>query len=442
MPGRSSPTRAGAAGRLIGLGSYGFALAGPVGGAGAQFLLSLVLLRLLDTASFGRFALLLVVAQFSWGLWSALFCAPLPRLLNDGDAAGKNMAIASIMLVNLVGVAAALPVFAAIAHLLGETGWTALAFGAFISFSLLRWFARALAYAHGFQRKVVLSDAIYAAILIGGTAWLALAPGASTLRAYGVLALSMLVALVPFGLSYIPTSLAGRTALHFAAYGPIWRDYTRWSLFGVATSELTANAHAYMVAFFFGPGAFAPIAATALMIRPVAVATNALIEFERARMARTSGPDRRSELLAAMRFFRAIIVLIVVGTAATAGLLLWYDPQIVYPASYGQTLLALGTTLWFATVAARVLPFPESALLQSLGAFRPLAMTGLWSALVSCVSVAIILVLAPPIWSIAGVLLGHALGAILIWIEARRKLSTLSVPQPFGGQQGVPATAQ
>ncbi|MEN3748076.1 hypothetical protein TPR58_12945 [Sphingomonas sp. HF-S3] len=413
---------------MIDLGRYGFALTGPVGAAGAQFLLSLVLLRILDPDSFGRFALLLVIAQFSWGIWSALFCAPLPRLLSEAGSSVREAAVPGILLANLAGVVLALPTFSVMAYLVNEPLGAALAYAVFVSVSLLRWFARALAYAHGEQGKVVMSDLLYALILIGGTAWLAVAPDALEVQAYALLAMSVIVALAPFGMSYLPQRSAGSMFSRLKAYGLIWNDYTRWSLMGVGASELTANAHTYLVAFLIGPAAYAPIAATALLIRPVSVATNALIELERARMARLSGPDRRVKTVAMLRFFRLIIVLIVVTTAALSAALLCYDPRLLYPAAYAPSLLALGTALWIATIAVRVLPFPESALLQSLGAFRPLAMTGIWSALLSCVAVAAILAVAPPIWSIAGVFLGQALGAVLIWREARRWISGIGAP--------------
>ena len=56
---------------------YARAAVGPIGGAGAQFVLALVLLARLPAAGFGCFAFLMVVAQLGLGVWGALFAAPL-----------------------------------------------------------------------------------------------------------------------------------------------------------------------------------------------------------------------------------------------------------------------------------------------------------------------------------------------------------------------------
>ena len=72
------------------LSRYALATIGPVGSAGAQFALSLVMLQRLDLGAFGAFSLLLVACQFSWGIWSALFCAPLPVLLAQAPADDRH----------------------------------------------------------------------------------------------------------------------------------------------------------------------------------------------------------------------------------------------------------------------------------------------------------------------------------------------------------------
>jgi putative peptidoglycan lipid II flippase len=69
---------------------YSLAMVGPVGSAGAQFALSLVLLRRLDPEVFGGFSFLLVTCQLSWGVWGALFCAPLPAILAAGEPAARG----------------------------------------------------------------------------------------------------------------------------------------------------------------------------------------------------------------------------------------------------------------------------------------------------------------------------------------------------------------
>ena len=57
------------------------------------------------------------------------------------------------------------------------------------------------------------------------------------------------------------------------------------------TTEATANAHVYIVTLIYGPLGFAPIAATALFIRPVGVAMNTLTDYERCGIGQLGCPS-------------------------------------------------------------------------------------------------------------------------------------------------------
>ena len=70
-------------------------------------------------------------------------------------------------------------------------------------------------------------------------------------------------------------------------YAPIFRDLTRWSLLGVVFTEVTVNAHAYLVTFIAGPGAFALLALGMLLMRP------ALAGAERPARPGAAGDDPR-----------------------------------------------------------------------------------------------------------------------------------------------------
>ncbi|KAK0339369.1 hypothetical protein LTR94_034809, partial [Friedmanniomyces endolithicus] len=74
--------------------------------------------------------------------------------------------------------------------------------------------------------------------------------------------------LMPFGAGFARVQFVLPRWDAWRGYLTIWRDHARWALFGVATTEATANAHAYCVTALMGPDAFAPIAAGALAIRP------------------------------------------------------------------------------------------------------------------------------------------------------------------------------
>ena len=117
---------------------YALAIAGPIGSAGAQFLLSLVLLRVMTPDAFGRFSFLLIASQLSWGIWTALFCAPLPILVASHQGAARVRLVRCLMLANLMGSAAAFLVFTGIGLLLGAGTTASLLFAGYAAVALLR----------------------------------------------------------------------------------------------------------------------------------------------------------------------------------------------------------------------------------------------------------------------------------------------------------------
>ncbi|WP_150126849.1 hypothetical protein [Sphingomonas panacis] len=398
---------------------YALALAGPVGSAGAQFLLSLVLLRQVDPAGFGRFSFLLIAAQLGSAIWSALFWAPLPLVLSAARDEGVDDPARTMLSANLCGVLLAALPFALVARAVGE-GWDAVAlFAAFAALALLRGFARALGYARAQQRRVSGSDLLYSVVLLIGTALLFAGVVRGTGGAFAVFLVATVAGLLAFGPAVLVEQIAAFSPAHLANYRSVWRAHGRWSLLGVVTSEATVNAHAYLVTGFLGAGAFAPLAAAAILIRPITVIFNALTEFERSRIARAIGADDLGEARHAVRLFRAILLLSWLGTAVATAALLWFDPRLIYPPQYHRHMLAIGAALWMTTALFRVVRIPDGTLLQAGGAFRPLALASLWSAFVSVAAVAALLLIAPPLWSILGVALGDAVCAALILRAAR-----------------------
>lgn len=402
------------------MGRYAIALVGPVGVAGAQFLLSLMLVRQLDPLAFGRFSFLLVAAQLSWGIWSAIFCAPLPQLIAPGGAERDPAALRGTLTANLLGVAAGLPLFAALALALGEQPAAAALFALFGSVALLRWFGRAYAYAIGRPLRAAASDLAYAGLLGLGVLALWLGRAGATRNAFLLLAAATIVGLVPFGRGYLTRQLRAFRPSSLTAYRATWRAYARWSMFGVLTAEATANAHSYMVTLLIGPNAFAPVAASALLVRPTAVAANAFTEFERPRLAEATRDADGVRLDTIMRQFARAMTLAWVVTAAAIVMVMAIAPALIFPSYYPVPMLATGAALWMISAGARMLRTPAGTLLQAVGAFRPLALASLWSSIVSLAAVAALLFAAAPLWTIAGVAIGEAVGAALILREARR----------------------
>ena len=422
-------------------GLYIIASTGPFGSAAAQFILSLVLLRTISTAQFGAFSFLLIAAQLSWGAWSALFCAPLPVLLSRADGPGHAAQLATLFTANLAGAGLAFVAFVGIGIALGLSWLSAGLFAGFGAAALVRWFARAYAYATGTPLRTAASDLTYSGIILAGTPLIWRFGDSSLALAWGLSLVAVCAAFLPFGRTFLVGQFGRFDRTSLGGYGAVWREHSRWSLLGVVTTEATANAHVYIVTLLSGASAFAPLAASALLIRPITVAMNALTEFERARLARQIGTRDIGGAQGSVRFFRWALIATWIGTAVLTALLLGYAPGLVFPARYDRGFLAVGATLWMAVAAIRLLRVPESCLLQAAGEFRPLAFASVWSSGVSVVAVLLLLALSGPLWSILGILLGEAAFAAWIWREARRWLAAAHGPPPIDIDQFVASVA-
>ncbi|EXS71999.1 hypothetical protein BF95_10680 [Sphingobium sp. Ant17] len=334
---------------------------GPIASAGAQFLLSLTLLRMLSPTEFGSFAFLLVASQFSWGLWSALFCAPLPVLLSEQGKDGMEQIERCMLSTNLVAAIGALTLFFGLGLMLNVPPFAAAIFALYSGVALLRWLARAHAYALGSPLRTMMSDIAYSATLVAGIGMMVMTDvmmvmtdGKSLDLAYTALLASAIIGMLPFGKRYLALQFIRFDPRLIMGYRDIWRRHSGWSLMGVITTEATANAHVYLVTTLWGPAAFAPIAASALLIRPIGVAQKALNEFERAQMARQIGAGRIEDAIASVRTFRLVLVMAWMVTALAIAALLFKAPRLLFPPHYDLPFMIAAGALWLAVAGVRL----------------------------------------------------------------------------------------
>ena len=150
----------------------------------------------------------------------------------------------------------------------------------------LRWFAAAIAYAGRQAVPRRRSDFLYSVLLIAALCRSTCCIGL-TVAACGDSAAAAGAHLVAaFGPDLSAPSTGPGNAGSLAAYAPIWRDLTRWSLLGVVLTEMTANAHAYLVTFISGPGVLRAAGAGIAGHAPGFAGAAALPDMERPAMAR------------------------------------------------------------------------------------------------------------------------------------------------------------
>jgi len=387
---------------------YGASAAGPAAVSAAHFLASLIFLHQLPAREFGLFSFVMVSLSLGLSLSISLISLPLTR----GLALGDRIAIPACFQMNwIVCIGFAVSLFAALlagGAPLQDATLLALFAGAFT----FRCFARALAFVESRATAAIRSDLTYSFVLIGSLGLLAVCDGVSFAWGSGALLLSALAALLPFGAAFFRGQLAALKG-DPRAYLPIFRDVTRWSLAGAILTELTINAHAYLVTFIAGPGAFALLALGMLLMRPASLTQLALTDLERPAMARAISASDGPALTRIQRHFTFGLSATWLANILLCAALLAFFPAAVVKDSYSLENVIITVSICALIMAMRALRTPLSVLLQAAGRFKELAGIGAASALVSLLATVSLLSVAGPIASLGGIGLGELVILIL-----------------------------
>lgn len=397
---------------------YSLSALGPLTISAAHFAASLLFLKLMTPAAFGLFAFVLVVVPFWLSISVALLGAPLVTTRKDDGSAWRELP--TLMKANLLFCALATLVTAAVMAAGGASPGLAILFGLYGGVMCLRWFARWLAYASNWPLRAVGSDVAYGVLLVAGLAALLPLHAATMINAAIVLCVSAVAGLAVFGRDVLVQQWQALRHGALAAYTPIWRDLTQWALLGVVTTELSANAHAYLVTLFSGPKSFALIAAGSLFMRPVSLCLTALPDRERPLMVQTLNAGDHAGADRCVRDFRGAAAAIWLLTIALAAVVLAWFPALVLKADYDRGQVLLVVVLWGAIMAVRSLRTPDAVLLQAAREFRPLASASVWSSAVSLGLTSVLLLAFGPVASMAGILVGDVVMTERVFALVRR----------------------
>jgi O-antigen/teichoic acid export membrane protein len=392
---------------------YGASACGPIAVSGAHFVASLIFLRLLSTHEFGLFSFVMVVVAFGMSAAASLVVVPITQMLVKG---GPRATCFKTNWVVCVGFGALL--FAALAFSnapLPEAGVLGL-YGAVFAW---RWFARNMAYIDGRMPAAIGSDILYSVSLLAGLGALVWMHRMSFTAGSEMLLLASLLALAPFGTDFLKTQLLSLRDGHLRDYLPIFRDVSRWSLVGVVLTEITVNAHAYLVTFISGAGSFALLALGMLLMRPASLVQTALPDMERPAMARAIAANDLARLNRTRRHFTWGLIAAWVGTIALVAAILVFAPQLLLKKGYGLHDVVIVALLSAAIMAIRTWRTPLAVLLQAAGEFKALASIGTVSGLVSVAAVLVLLLTVGPVASLGGIILGELVILVRVWQMAR-----------------------
>ncbi|MEI9990801.1 MAG: hypothetical protein WDM86_12250 [Rhizomicrobium sp.] len=399
-------------------GRYALSAAGPLAMSGAHFLGAVLVLHTLSPVHFGFFSFAMTIVPFCVSAAAALVGAPTTigiRKRGHVDAAE----LATFQKANLVLAVFAFAVVAASMLMSGLRPGASLLFGLYGAAMSLRWLGRVHAYATEAPARPALSDALYGTLLVAGLGALYLLDRMTMTYIAVVLFAAAAGSLAAFDRGFLARQFMPSSQGRLADYAPVWRDLTRWSILGVAATELAINAHAYFVTFFAGPGAFAVLALGSLLMRPVAVVLSALPDMERPAMARAIGAGDFARAFRSVKEFRTAAAAVLLATTLSAAALLIWFPSLVLKQGYDASSAAAILAIWVAIMAVRALRTPDAVLLQAAGEFQSLARIGTKASLVSLAATLALLFAFGPVASLLGIVAGDVAMTAGIFAKTR-----------------------
>ncbi len=341
---------------------------GPVAVSGAHFLASLIFLRNLPAREFGLFSFVMVVVSFGMSLNASLITVPLTRHMVTG-ADDTRRRLLPDELAGLHGFCRlAVRRSAGVAMPRSQDALLLALFARRLHLPLVRALLCLCRRPHGGRHPV--RPGLQPAAGGLGLAILAFAHQVSFMHGSEMLLLAALAALLPFGLGLLPRPRSRPCAGSPRRYWPIFRDLTRWSLMGVVLTEVTVNAHAYLVTFISGAGSFALLALGMLLMRPASLMQSALPDLERPAMTRAIAAGDMAALSRIQRHFTWGLVAAWLVNVLLCAALLAFFPLLVLKKGYALHDVILVAILSSVIMAIRAWRTPLAVLLQAAGAVQ------------------------------------------------------------------------
>ncbi len=389
---------------------YFVALSGQASQSIFHFLLGLVLVMALSPEGFGIFAIAQVLAFLNMKVSDAMAGIPLSVYRSQAKTNAEKRAYEYLFTsVNLlISTVGAVLIFGMVRMWLDNNSAAVLS-ALFVFTYTLRGFGRGISFARREPVYATRSDLVYVVVAVAilfSFKW-----HAEDFQVASVLlslSIANFVALAFLSPGFVRLQIACPWKANLSSYKKVWKEGSAWNLVGAASTELTANAHSYIIALFAGPQAFAPIAAVSVLLRPLNVIMGSLILLERPQlseqiMSNDEGGARqtRTLFLSLLLFSWSLINLIVfvfwnqIFETLFAGKYL--EDQVFW------ILVALSGIFLLRCIYA--LPRLE---LQSRKKFQPLAMAAVYACPVSVIATSVLFFTKGVTASLLGIFLGDA----------------------------------
>lgn len=385
--------------------------------SGFHFVLNIMLVKLLPVADFGIYALTFVLAILASSVGNALISTPLcvyaPGTENTERTRIESMLTTLMAFLLGVALVASVLLSLGLSHT-GDQFQVMIASSMFVVCYLTRQYSRSFGYSRFDITSVLWGDMVYVA---SGASLLLLlnwySPQISSVDVLTILSMANAAAvLVEVARLPQPINLMSlRRAI--TQYLPIWKQ-ARWALLGALTTVVVSQAHSLVVSVLKSPAAYAPLAAGFVIFGPVRVIFTTIQNVIKPEMALAIAEQRqldakRQMVLSSLISMGAVAVLIAACYVGWP----WID-QYLYSDRYADSPMKAIVFMWAAVTLVSALQNGPFAALQSLKAFKQLAMATVFGSVFSLFAVAILLAIAPIHWSLMGILLAELF--VVIWV--------------------------
>lgn len=402
--------------------------------SGFHFVLNLLLVRMLSISDFGIYALTFVLAIMATSVSNALISTPLCVFAPGAKSVKERNDIESMLttlMALLLGVALVCGVLLCMGMAMGSGDFTVLisALGFIIAY-LARQYARSYGYSRFDVIAVLYGDMTY--VLVGALTLSGLFLmdwPITSFEVFTALTVANLIA-VMLEVGRLPSPITLQPLLTaFKNYTPVWSQ-AKWALIGSISTVVVQQAHSLVVATLKSPAAYAPLAAGFVLFGPVRVIFTTIQNVIKPEMALAISEDRPAAAKRQMIMASSLSVVAVTGLLVVTWLAWPLLEKWLYGEQYSDAPMRQIVMLWGAITLIAAIQNGPFAALQSLRAFRDLAMSTIYGSILSLLLVALLLYTTPIQWSITGILLAESFVAIwVVWLSMQRFRTSITLPE-------------
>jgi len=376
------------------------------------------------TEAYGLFAFLLITQALANGISNAVLGAPLLIVLSEEEYA-RDRKVSSFMQANLLLCVIFSVVQGLVAWLYTSSTESFVVYAISGFLVTLRWFGRSYCNNNQQHAQVVKSDATFSLLTLIGTIGLFYF-NKSGLNAFGALiAICSAVAIPQLGKEYLKLQIFGAARSNSKAFIEGYRKQGKYALVGVLSTEATLNAHSYLITTLLGPAAFAPIAAAALLFRPISLVLSSLSQVERPRLRRLIANRQADIAKSSLTRFTFINIGFWLGNVVAAALVITFFIEEYWKDAETQMVLVNAVFIYTFINLAKSFRNPLSVYLQSNDEFKSLGLVTVSSALLTVPLVYFLIIQKGVTYSLLGILIGELFAMLLMFLLCTKKDSYL-----------------